>query len=47
MTGFFITYFLLRNHLNNHALWISFLFYLFTRGIVQHIIYKKLFAKKL
>lgn len=34
MCVFFLTYFSLRNALGNHGLWISFLSYLFTRGIV-------------
>ena len=41
MTIFFTLYFILTPHLGNHALWIAFLCYLITRGLVLNIIYLK------
>lgn len=45
---FFITYFTLYHPLANHGLWISFLCYLATRGIVQTVLYRnsRLFVQK-
>jgi MATE family multidrug resistance protein len=41
MTIFFTLYFILTLHLGNHALWIAFLCYLVTRGIVLNYIFLK------
>lgn len=38
---FFLTYFCLEPVWLNHALWLAFLLYLFMRGCVQHLLYKK------
>ncbi|MDE5568754.1 MAG: MATE family efflux transporter [Muribaculaceae bacterium] len=38
---FFAVYFLSRNSMSNHGLWLAFIIYLAARGIIEHIIYKK------
>lgn len=38
---FFAIYIMLRKHLHNHALWIAFLVYLATRGVVQTVLFKR------
>ena len=43
MAVFFALYYLLPASLGNHALWIAFLAYLLTRGLVQSALYKRLF----
>lgn len=40
MIVFFSLWFLYRNSLQNHALWLAFISYLFTRGFIQTVIFK-------
>lgn len=44
MIVYFCIYFLLRNQLGNHALWLAFVAYLFVRGVVAHVLYKSKFS---
>lgn len=46
MLTFFATYYLLCTHLGNHALWIAFLTYLLTRGLVQTLLWRQKVKKK-
>ncbi len=39
---FFPVWFLLHQSWNNHALWFAFVLYLFTRGFMQTILYRKI-----
>lgn len=41
MIAFFVVYTLTHNIFHNHGLWMAFLSYLFVRGFIQHILYKK------
>lgn len=43
--AFFLLYFLLRSSLGNHALWISFLFYLFLRGGTEGLFFRSIVRK--
>ncbi len=43
MIVFFITYFTLFPYLHNHALWLAFILYLFTRGLLQTILFRRFF----
>jgi MATE family multidrug resistance protein len=40
---FFATWFVLKSYINNHALWLAFILYLATRGLVLQIASKKNF----
>lgn len=40
MAAFFLTYFLLFPHWGNHALWLAFILYLATRGVLQTILFR-------
>lgn len=40
MATFFITYLILEDFMGNHALWLSFILYLFVRGAIQHLLFK-------
>lgn len=40
MAVFFITYFTLFPHYANHALWLAFVLYLFTRGVLQTLMFR-------
>ena len=41
MIIFFVCFFWLSPYWGNHALWMAFLLYLFSRGAVQHVLYQK------
>ena len=41
-TAYFLLYFLLKNDLGNHALWLAFISYLLIRGIVQTLLSRRL-----
>lgn len=41
MVIFFASYFALSPYWENHALWMAFLLYLLSRGVVQHILFQK------
>lgn len=41
-TAYFLLYFLLKNDLGNHALWLAFICYLLIRGIVQTLLSRRL-----
>lgn len=43
--AFFLLYFLLRSSLGNHALWISFLLYLFLRGGTESLFFRSIVRK--
>jgi MATE family multidrug resistance protein len=43
---FFAFYFSLNNIIHNHALWLAFIVYLSTRGIIQCIIYQRIIIKR-
>ncbi|WP_373830364.1 MATE family efflux transporter, partial [Bacteroides heparinolyticus] len=44
---FFVCYYTLKNELGNHALWLAFILYLASRGIVQTYLFPKTIAGKI
>ncbi len=46
-TVFFTTYFSLQDVLGNHALWLAFLLYLFSRGLVQTVLARNVLGRKI
>ena len=43
-TAFFLIYFLFSGATNNHILWLAFLIYLFSRGVMMTILGQKIFS---
>lgn len=41
MTVFYVTYFIAFPTLGNHGLWLAFILYLFTRGLMQQLLYRR------